>query len=244
MCSPWLFIRAFEVDCHLDWIAHGILDSIVDSFFPFLEEVEKEAMGVDSFIFADSYEQAGPHSQVTSPKVSPETEMSETNEKRDLVKNLSPSMNEKYQSPINRSVVKTRFSLPRPTIPLFIRRFKRTVLSLSIPVSLTVEIHRSTGDPTALTLRRMARTRRLVTSLTRLLAAKSEVVTQIRKRLLTSGHSGLGNGAGKDDDVEVAIYMGDVQGTSISFFCKHILRADSFVSSRSYLDLAAFLGPL
>jgi len=68
-----------------------------------------------------------------------------------------------------------------------------------------------TGDPTALTLRRMARTRRLVTSLTRLLATKSEVVAQIRKRLLTSGHPGLGNGAGKDDDIEVAIHMGDVQ---------------------------------
>lgn len=80
-----------------------------------------------------------------------------------------------------------------------------------LSVSLTVEVHRTGGDPTAVTLRRMARTRRLVTSLTRLLATKSEVVAQIQKRLLTSGRSGLGNGAGKDDDIEVAIYMGDVQ---------------------------------
>ena len=59
----------------------------------------------------------------------------------------------------------------------------------------------------------MARTRRLVTSLARLLATKSEVVAQIRKRLLSSNPSGLGNGASEDDDTEIAIHMGDVQGT-------------------------------
>lgn len=209
---------SIEVDYHLDWIAHGILDSIVDSFFPFLEEVEKEVMGVENVVFSD-YEKgqvARPQTQVTTSRVSPETEIHVTNEKNDPAEKFCPSVDEKYQPPINRSVVKTRFFLPRPTIPLFIRRLRRTVLSLS--VSLSVEFYKMAEDPTALTLRRMARTRRLVTSLTRLLATKSEVVAQIQKRLLTSSHSGLGNGAGKDDDVEVAIYMGDVQGIHVSLF--------------------------
>lgn len=60
------------------------------------------------------------------------------------------------------------------------------------------------------TVHRMAKTRRLVTSLTRFLAAKSEVVAQIRKRMLKTGEAGLGNGTG--DDRDVWMYMGDVQG--------------------------------
>jgi len=57
----------------------------------------------------------------------------------------------------------------------------------------------------------MARARRLVTSLSRLLATKSEVVAQLRKRLMStqSGPSSLSSGAG--DGMEVAIYLGDVQ---------------------------------
>jgi Mg2+ and Co2+ transporter CorA len=49
----------------------------------------------------------------------------------------------------------------------------------------------------------MARTRRLVTSLGRLLSTKAEVIAQIRKRLASGT---------KPEDAEVAMYMGDVQG--------------------------------
>jgi len=66
---------------------------------------------------------------------------------------------------------------------------------------------------TTLILRRMARARKLVTSLNRLLASKSEVITQIRKRLLKTGAPGSGNNS-KTEGLEVAIYMGDVQGNS------------------------------
>jgi magnesium transporter len=59
---------------------------------------------------------------------------------------------------------------------------------------------------TQLTLRRMVRTRRLVTALGRLLGTKSDVVTQIRKRLMRSAQGDTG------EALEVAIYMGDVQG--------------------------------
>lgn len=123
------------------------------------------------------------------------------------------SVDEKFPLPLDpRISVRTRFSLPRPTLLLFFRRLKRALTSIRISVTVTVE-HTTAANPTYITLRRMARTRRLVTSLARLLATKSEVVAQIRKRLLSSNPSGLGNGAGKDDDTEVAIHMGDVQGT-------------------------------
>jgi len=54
-------------------------------------------------------------------------------------------------------------------------------------------------------LHRMARTRRLATSVVRVLATKPEVVAGIRKRLLAP------DGADSSEDAEVAIYFGDVQ---------------------------------
>jgi magnesium transporter len=52
----------------------------------------------------------------------------------------------------------------------------------------------------------MARTRRLATSVSRVLATKPEVVAGICKRLLAS------DGPASSDDAEVAIYFGDIQG--------------------------------
>jgi Mg2+ and Co2+ transporter CorA len=83
----------------------------------------------------------------------------------------------------------------------------------------------------------MARARRLVTSLARLLATKSEVVSQIRKRFLISGPqttSPQGN-----EDVEIAIYMGDVQGKT--GFDRLRWQLNSF---RSYFDPAAISSSL
>jgi magnesium transporter len=200
-----------------DWIAHGILDSVVDSFFPFLEKVEKEVVEVEELVFSGDQERVRAtkaQSQVTASTIPSRTDTRETETKKlDTFKSLGALVDEKSQAPSDTmDIVKTRFSLPRPTIPLFFRRVKRALLSISIPLPISLEANRTTGNSTASTLHRMARTRKLVTSLTRLLATKSEVVTQIRKRLLTTGQSGLGNGAGKDDDIEVAIYMGDVHG--------------------------------
>ena len=216
----------------------------MDSFFPFLEEVGKEVVEVEDFVFSDDFVTKS-HAQVPTSPVSPQVEISANTEKHEPMGNLSTLVEEKLQSSIERTnVVKTRFSLPRPTLPLFIRRLKRAVLSLSIPVLLNTDIHRTAGDSTSVTLRRMARTRRLVTSLARLLATKSEVVAQIQKRLLTSGQSGLGNGAGKDDDIEVAIYMGDVQGKRVSVPFRYVHDVESSMPFRSYPDLTAFPRPL
>jgi len=50
--------------------------------------------------------------------------------------------------------------------------------------------------------------------LTRLLSSKSEVVAQLRKRLLTSSQSNPGSG--DVERAEVAMYLGDVQGIQAS----------------------------
>jgi magnesium transporter len=209
------------IQCCSDWIAHGLLDSVVDSFFPFLEEVEKEVVEVDELVFSVDHvgsQTRQPQSDTITTKIPLHTDTHGTEMKVDPFKKFDASVDEKSQSPSGTmDAARTRFSLPRPTIPLIFRRLKRAIFSISISTSVpnSVEVNRTAANATASTLRRMARTRRLVTSLTRLLATKSEVVAQIRKRLLTTGQSGLGNGAGRDDDIEVAIYMGDVQGMSI-----------------------------
>lgn len=186
---------------------------MVDSFFPFLEEMEKEVLGVEDMVFSIDRRLA----EASEPQKLRRNVFEKTKpiEESVVSEKFPAALNEK---PMLRGSAKTRFSFPRPTFTLILRRLKRAIQSLSISISLTVTttIYKAPSNPRATDLRRMARTRRLVTSLTRLLATKSEVVAQIRKRLLTAGRSGLGNGAGKDDDIEVAIYMGDVQGKIFS----------------------------
>lgn len=170
-----------------------------------MEEVEKEVLEVERIVFSVDHERGQsfkPKSVMTVPKISLQTD-SEMKGNR-LEKRVL--MDEKYQPPSGAmNTIRTRFSLPRPTFPLFLRRLKRTSLSISI-------FPRKAASRS--TLHRISRARRLVTSLTRLLATKSDVVAQIRKRLLTTG---LGNGA-EAHDVELAIYMGDVQGMPYTLY--------------------------
>jgi magnesium transporter len=176
------------------WIAHSLLDSIVDSFFPFSDEIEKEVMAIEQLVYSGD---KGLESDIvkSSPALSPQSE-----------KERLPSLSEKNVLELGTTfTARTRFALSRPPLHLLYRRILRYIrgrFRSSIPTE------KSPPSSTTITLRRMATTRRLVTSLTRLLATKSEVVTQIRKRLL----SGSGNGkASSSEEVEVAMYMGDVQ---------------------------------
>jgi magnesium transporter len=102
---------------------------------------------------------------------------------------------------------KTRFSLPRLTCGLVWRRLRRALLQL-IGFCMTSKPHKAklSFTRTSLGLHHMARSRRLATSVTRILATKPEVVAGIRKRLLAE------DGLVPSDHAEVAIYFGDVQG--------------------------------
>jgi len=46
-----MFLFQQVVNMSSDWIAHDILDSVVDSFFPFLENIQREAMAFDKTLF-------------------------------------------------------------------------------------------------------------------------------------------------------------------------------------------------
>ncbi|KAG6336089.1 hypothetical protein ID866_2986 [Astraeus odoratus] len=185
---------------HLDWIAHGLLDSVVDSLFPILKEIQKEVAAIEAIVFS-SGELDGSLS-ATIP-TTPLVEDSTCNAEKDVEKIPSLSLIEKVEASTE---IGPRFSVPRLTIPLAFRRLKRKITSfLENTLSTSSAYMVPSQSATTITLRRMARTRRLVTSLTRLLASKSEVVSQIRKRYLNASR------AIQSDDLEIAMYMGDIQ---------------------------------
>ncbi|KAJ3568842.1 hypothetical protein NP233_g5448 [Leucocoprinus birnbaumii] len=105
-----------------------------------------------------------------------------------------------------------RFTPPKWTLSLAFRHFRRLFSKRQASPSQRANIIRSTEYiATMQTLHRIARVRRLSTTLSRLLARKSQVVNQIKKRLLRIGLSGL-DGNPKVETMEIALYMGDVQG--------------------------------
>lgn len=194
--------------------------------------MEKEVLEVEDIVFSEDPRMT--QASEPQPTMTSVVEQQSLSEKASTIE--QPTESEKLQVTMDEKLVpqssaKTRFSFPRPTPSLILRRLKRAIQSITVMVTTQLAPANSTNT----TLRRMARTRRLVTSLTRLLATKSEVVAQIRKRLLMAGHSGLGNGAGKDDDIEVAIYMGDVQGMTTF----HTSSISLIKRNRSYFDSTA-----
>lgn len=206
----------FTLTYFQDWIAHGILDSVVDSFFPFLKEIEQQVLAVEALVFSSN-------------------DVSHTSSTNTLVDLIHIPADDQCDSDIEKvpdipskemGETPPRY-FPRFTQPLFFRRLKCSLRNLRNTFATTRKVR--TQATTTNTLLRMARARRLVTSLTRLLATKSEVISQIRKRFLIGGRqttSPQGN-----DDLEIAMYMGDVQGKELfrpfamqlSFFVDHIL---------------------
>ncbi|KAJ7596996.1 hypothetical protein C8J56DRAFT_303871 [Mycena floridula] len=188
-----------------DWIAHGILDSIVDSMFPFLESIEKEVMTIEDLVFTSSSvtPQQGSDSQSlesSSTVAEHNGQLSVTigrnNEKTYLNEKANLEEKELEYPP---SSPRTRFAISSDPHPDPFRRLRQFFSS-----RFTQGSNPAPQNSTNSSLRRMARTRRLVTSLGRLLASKSEVVAQIRKRLLNGGMS-------KVDDTDLSMHLGDVQ---------------------------------
>jgi len=189
-----------------DWIAHGILDSVVDSFFPFLKEIEQQVLVVESLVFSHNDVTTSSTNTLVDTNHIPTDDICDCRIEK-LPDTLTPSEKEVGE---NAPSWNPQFFRPRFTQPLFFQRFKRNFQNLLKTLATSREAKaKSTRVTTTNTLLRMARARRLVTSLARLLATKSEVISQIRKRFLIGGRqTTLLQGS---EDVEIAIYMGDVQ---------------------------------
>jgi len=181
----------------------------VDSFFPFLKEIHKEAIAIEDLVLANKTLVSSSSTAVTEtvpPPFQPRPSLPGTEEKQ-----VSIPLDEKPLT-AGLPMTQTRFSLPPVTFPLVLRRIKRSIARRWKKLSTSSE-HDSLVPKLHNTLaRRIARTRKLVTTLARLLSTKSEVIAQIQKRLITFSSSKLGNGSRSNEDADLAIYMGDIQG--------------------------------
>ncbi|KIP03961.1 hypothetical protein PHLGIDRAFT_121120 [Phlebiopsis gigantea 11061_1 CR5-6] len=198
-------VKSGTVTMSSDWIAHGIMDSIVDCYFPYLEEIERELLNIESLVYDDPMRpQLAEGSSSETLVLNSPTSVSKALLAQDRV--LSSDLTEKLEP---RSNHRMQFSVPKRRYSL-LRRLKQLAHRIAVWASrLNSKIHQPRKNAIPSTVLRVAHVRRLVTSLSRSLATKSEVVAQVKKRIIMTGEHGLGNGTG--DDRDVFVYMGDVQ---------------------------------
>ncbi len=230
---------------------HGILDSVVDSFFPLVKEIEEHAIAIESVV----HNEDNPAS-TTTPIPSANTRTSQILPAGETIlptNALAPralpaekvvtafsAIDEKHAFSKDVASIKTattHFSLPRLTCGLILRRWGRAISRFFGFCMRDKPRHVESGSTRAsFDLHLMARTRHLATSVARVLATKPEVVARIRKRLLAS------DGPDTSDDGEVATYIGDVQGEAANIGLYDVSAKYSFC--RSYPYVTAVLGTL
>ena len=197
----------------------------MDSFFPLVEEIEEHVMAIESVVHNEDNPAStlspiplantrAPRTLLAVPRANKWALRTLPEEK---IVNATSFVDEKRTFSMDIASVKTgvtQFSLPRLTCGLMLRRCRRAISRF---VSSCVKNKPRKDKPSfiraSFDLHRMARTRRLATSVARVLATKPELITGIRKRLLAS------DGPDASDDGEVAIHFGDVQGEAAKYRC-------------------------
>jgi magnesium transporter len=189
-----------------DWIAHGILDSIVDAFFPMIRYVDNEVEDIDHLTI-DPYAAPNPsQTLISSPQSSQESvdgiEMSEKISLdssggkvwREATPTQQPTIAQRLRQNI-RVVSGSHLRVPRFFI--YIKLFW-------VPLSNGNNARPHTDRPHAFNryemIKRITDTRKLVTGLSRLLHGKHNVVGRMRKRARLLDFEG------------VEAYIGDLEG--------------------------------
>ena len=170
-------------------------------------------MAIDNTVFAGTLDPIVP---TEPPKavtmISSLTKRTRTNTNSQLDEKLTDDQELKDET--SQSSPRPRFVAPYLTVSLAYHRTKRFISNAWKSWSWRTKIE-PPANPTPtlskLTLRRIGSTRKLVTSLVRLLATKSDVLTAFRKRLLRSSTLKPKSMAARSSE-ELAIYSGDIQG--------------------------------
>jgi magnesium transporter len=207
------------------WITHGIIDTIVDSFFPLVKEIQELVMAVESVVYNEDNPASThptiplantralripPAGRVIPPASAWTLQALPSGEK---VLSTAVFVDEKHADVVSVKTATTQFSLPKLTCGLMLQRWWRSISRfVSFCMRNKPRKFKKRFTQASFDLRGMARTRQLATSVARVLATKPEVVAGIRKRLLAS------DGLDVNDDVEVAMYFGDVQGEAAKYW--------------------------
>lgn len=209
-----------------DFLCHGLIDSIVDSFYPVFHNIEREVESLEELIISIG--------DRTDKELQRERGMGDVTDLLRVVQGgaaieqaaaelhkvpSSPTIatgtdNEKGTRGSRKMLAFTIAESKAVAKPL-VARLREAVAQADRRVGWLLPFRRRRVRPkqTMVTLLRMTNTRRLVTQLGRLLAAKSEVVAQLQKRFMHvsgTGHELDWGGSGAHG--EIAVYMGDVQG--------------------------------
>ena len=181
-----------------------------------MAQIDKEVDQIDKFLYSDPDDSEGTtKASSTKPKPSSDSTL-DLDEKKDDTS--TSACEEKLPlSPVKpQQHVKTAMFRASPLpISLYIRRARRFLKSKLFKTSTGTGVGEpwmsQQANPATRTVYRMVKIRRLVTSLTRLLSTKADLIGQIRKRLVTGGEWSL------DSDPELYIHLGDILGQSPSF---------------------------
>lgn len=202
-----------------DWIAHGLIDSIVDAFFPLIRFVDGEVDDIDSLTVDPSTDPKALRPQPAVPDVPQSTS------DPDLAKD-SPPLPPTENSDSIELHEKGTIATPPPRLPAThrlqsgwkaVQRARARLPLLRLPPQLiyvklflfptTSVFNKFRDHPDNQVMGRMqmvrhiTHMRKLVTGMTRLLGTKHSVVGEMRKRVAE-----YGSGQGVD------VYIGDVEG--------------------------------
>ena len=211
-----------------DWIAYGLMDSIVDTFFPLIDFIESESDDIDEFLANPLFDprrvQPDP---ATTPAIEPLSSTSSDNPVSE-VKNIRPSHLFKLRLPTlvkTRSLAQMYGSVKSATVPSH-REATLSKFGRGLPSSAHAHAKRDPLAPRTMSkkslkgvddklydrgkmLKRIAMSRKLIMGLSRLLIPKTDVVRGLRKRIRDEALS-LGNAEpGQRHDIN--IYLGDLQ---------------------------------
>lgn len=171
-------------------------------------------MAIDDTVFAGTLDPIIPTKPPKGvPKISFLTKRTQASTDSQLDEKYTDNreLGEKFQPP-----PRARFVTPYLTVSLGYHRTKRFITNAWKSYTWRTKVEppatpTPTPTPSQVTFRRIGSTRKLVTSLVRLLATKSDVLTAFRKRLLRASTLKPKSMTARSSE-ELAIYSGDVQG--------------------------------
>lgn len=204
-----------------DWIAYGLMDSIVDTFFPLIDFIEAEADEIDAFL-------ANPlrieeDSIAPAPSSTCQSGSKFTTKARQVFSKIKPSWLEfrvaqftQFFGVIKSSAIVTqreadlsRIGQSKPKNHNNNNKNSSSNAPKTLSTKALKGVNQDLYDRTKM-LTRIAVSRKLVMGLSRLLVPKSDVVRGLRKRLRDEKNRLGSNEPGQRHDI--GIYLGDLQG--------------------------------